>query len=319
MPKVRRPKCLSGGSEKSLTSLVTSPGEESSFDYELCVKCNGPVSTDFFECIWCERWQHCKCVNISTEKSSNLRDLPINIAFFCCQCVSKLPFALNSYDKANEACSNIDRKLNSMQENLTNSVERWTKEANELSKLSEDAEKFTKVLPKNSKPPKEVHQNKDSLSVHSIASMTADTVLEEKEKRKLNLIIHHIPEFNLEPQDQKEDIDNLAVLFNKHVGIPASVTNTIRIGKKTNRPRLIKVTLSSREEKISILRSRRNLRNKDHPTHVNKVFITPDLTPLQQRTNKHLRIELAELSKSNKCYIIKQGKIIRREMFPPRK
>ena len=176
------------------------------------------------------------------------------------------------------------------------------------------------MLPKNSKPSKEVHQNKDSLSVDLIASMTADIVLEEKEKekRKLNSIIHHIPESNLvEAQDRKkEEIDNLTVLFNKYIGIPASVTNAIRIGKKTDRSRFIKATLSSREENISILCIWRNLRNKDHPTHINKVFTTPDLTSLQQRMNKELRIELAGLNKSNKCYIIKQGKIIRRDVSP---
>ena len=51
----------------------------------------------------------------------------------------------------------------------------------------------------------------------------ADIALEEKEKekRKLNLTIHHIPESNLaESYDRKrEDMDNLAVLFNKYVGV----------------------------------------------------------------------------------------------------
>ena len=48
--------------------------------------------------------------------------------------------------------------------------------------------------------------------------MTAEPVLEEKEKKKRKLNLHHIPESNLvEPQDrQKEDIDNLTVLFNKY-------------------------------------------------------------------------------------------------------
>ena len=116
---------------------------------------------------------------------------------------------------------------------------------------------------------------------------------------------------------KREDMDNLAVLFNKYVGVKSSVTNAI--GKKSDRPRLVKVTLSSKEEKINILRSWSNLRNKVYPTHINKVFITPDLTPLQQRRNKQLRTELAELNKTNKYYMIKQGRIVRREMAPPRK
>ena len=214
--------------------------------------------------------------------------------------MTKLPSALNSYDKSNEACSIIDSKLNSMQENLSNRFDRLAEKVNDLTKLNEDAKKLEKAPPGSSKPSEDVAQHKDCLSLDSVASMTADIVLEEKEKekRKLNLIVHQIPESNLaESCDRKkEDMDNLAVLFNKYVGVKSSVTNAIRIGKKTDRPRLIKVILSSKEEKINILCSRRNLRNKVYPTHINKVFITPDLTPLQQRRNKQLCTELAELT-----------------------
>ena len=136
------------------------------------------------------------------------------------------------------------------------------------------------------------------------------TIKLKKKKRKLNLIVHHIPESNqAESCDRKrEDMDNLIVLFNKYVGVKSSVMNAIRIGKKIDRPRLVKVMLSSKEEKINILHSRRNLRNKVYPTHINKVFITPDLTSLQQRRNKQLRTKLAELNKTKKYYMIKQGR-----------
>ena len=42
------------------------------------------------------------------------------------------------------------------------------------------------------------------------------------------------------------------------------------------------------------------MRNKEHPTHINKVFITLDLTPQQQAKNKQLRARLSELNKSEK-------------------
>ena len=72
MPKVKH------NSEESSTS----PNIEISFDSEQCVKCNELVTAEFLECIWCERWQHSRCIKISPEKFSNLHDLPINIAFF---------------------------------------------------------------------------------------------------------------------------------------------------------------------------------------------------------------------------------------------
>ena len=98
--------------------------------------------------------------------------------------MTKLPSALISYDRSNEACSIIDSKLNSMQENLSNRFDRLAEKVNDLTKLNEDAMKLEKVLPGSSKPPEDVAQNKDCLSLDSIASMTADIVLEEKEKEK---------------------------------------------------------------------------------------------------------------------------------------
>jgi len=79
MPKVWG---IKHNSEESSTSPATSPNMEVSFDGELCVKCNEPVTAGFLKCIWCERWQHSRCIKISPEKFSNLRNSPINIAFF---------------------------------------------------------------------------------------------------------------------------------------------------------------------------------------------------------------------------------------------
>jgi len=75
----------------------------------------------------------------------------------------------------------------------------------------------------------------------------------------------------------------------------------------------MKVTVLTREEKIRTLRNRFNLHNKEHPTHTNKVFITPDLTPQQQAKNKQLCVRLSELNKSEKIYRIKNGKIVLRD------
>ena len=129
------------------------------------------------------------------------------------------------------------------------------------------------------------------LSVESIASMTASIVSEEKEreKRKLNLIIHNYPEPTSTDYQarKKEDIEYISILLNKYVNVPTTITNAIRIGKQCDRPRLTKITVSTIEKKPSTLRNRQNLRKKAHPSHVQKVFVTPDLTPTQQkRTNR---------------------------------
>ena len=100
------------------------------------------------------------------------------LLFFCCQYVSKLPSVLNStsYDKSNEACSIIDSKLNSMQENLSNRFDRLAEKVNDLTKLNEDAKQLEKVLPGSSKLSEDVAQHKNCLLLDSITSMTADIV-----------------------------------------------------------------------------------------------------------------------------------------------
>jgi len=70
------------------------------------------------------------------------------------------------------------------------------------------------------------------LSVKSIASMTASIISEEKEKEKckLNLIIHNYPESTSTDSQarKKEDIQNISILLNKYVNVPATITNAIR-------------------------------------------------------------------------------------------
>jgi len=59
--------------------------------------------------------------------------------------MTKLPSALISYDRSNEACSIIDSKLNSMQENLSNRFDRLAGKINDLTKLNEDAKQLEKA------------------------------------------------------------------------------------------------------------------------------------------------------------------------------
>jgi len=50
-----------------------------------------------------------------------------------------------------------------------------------------------------------------------------------------------------------------------------------------------------------------NLRNESNPPQVKRIFITPDMTPLEQKRNKRLREELANLNKDGRKYIIKKA------------
>ena len=79
-----------------------------------------------------------------------------------------------------------------------------------------------------------------------------------------------------------------------------------------DKPRLLKVTLSSIQEKINILKNKLKFQSSNNPSPVHTIFITPEYTPMEQKKNKALCQQLANMSKVKNVYIIKNGKILRR-------
>jgi len=95
--------------------------------------------------------------------------------------------------------------------------------------------------------------------------------------------------------------------------VKATIQNALRLGKKGDKSRLLKVTVNSDKEKAAILRCCTHLRHDSTPSDFRKVYITPDLTPQQQKENKLLRSKLADMNKDGNFYRIKNGLIVRRE------
>ena len=127
--------------------------------------------------------------------------------------------------------------------------------------------------------------------------------------------MHNMVESNdpIAANRKKHDIDSATDILQRYVGITATIKNAFRIGKKlTDKSRLLKITLSSEDEKVKILRSCTKLRDKNYPEEVRKIFITPDQTPQEQKRNKELRTRLATLNATSNDYRIKNGKIVRR-------
>ena len=83
---------------------------------------------------------------------------------------------------------------------------------------------------------------------------------------------------------------------------PVSITKTIHLGRKADKPRLLKLTLSSAQEKSLILK----LRSSDNPEYIRKLFVTPDFTPGDQKRHTHTT------SKKGNTYMIKNGRIVQR-------
>jgi len=70
------------------------------------------------------------------------------------------------------------------------------------------------------------------------------------------------------------------------------------LGKRSDKPHLLKVSVDSLKSKALILQNCTKLRGQDVPECFSKVFITPDLTLKEREHNKNLRNGLADLNKN---------------------
>jgi len=77
------------------------------------------------------------------------------------------------------------------------------------------------------------------------------------------------------------------------------------------KPHLLKVTFISIEVKPAVLCNKSQLRKEGIPEHARNVYITLDLTPTEQESNK-LKQELNTLDKDEKKYMIKNRVIVQR-------
>ena len=116
--------------------------------------------------------------------------------------------------------------------------------------------------------------------------------------------MHNIPESIAENIDARKqhDVDTAKAIVNQHLGIPASLSQAVRLGKKSEKPRLLKITVGSDEEKAEILRNCTKIRSVSEPEYLSNVFITPDLTKKECKENKALRDKLKIMNNGQNKY-----------------
>jgi len=147
-------------------------------------------------------------------------------------------------DKFDKRLQRIEQKLDSLSEEVYD-----VQEGNEM---STDSNEVNNVLPKPGLLPRV-----ESLSVSGISSAVASVLSEEKDKdeRKLNVILHNVTEYTADGGQtrKREDIIQVSNIFHKSLGVTAEITNAIRLGKRSDKPCLLKVSFDSLKSKALIL------------------------------------------------------------------
>jgi len=304
----------------SLKRGATSPSSKDSKKREdECLICCKPATKDILECYWCEGRQHSACSKISEEQCKVLSEISSNVIFMCSGCLPTLPIAIKHYE--NEIF--VDSRITAIEQSVTEIQCSERKLHESVEKVETKIESFQKSIESllnehtSSQPKTPASVNVAPVVPDSVEETVVSLLSEqkEKEKRQLNIIVHKLEESTASdgPSKKQEDIKKCESLFQSHLGTKVTIKNAIRLGKKTDRPRLLKLTLNSIEEKVTILRNKSKLRSSSNPEDVRNVFITPDFTPLEQKRNKALRQQLFDMNKAENVYVIKNGKIVRRQ------
>ena len=111
---------------------------------------------------------------------------------------------------------------------------------------------------------------------------------------------------------KNDDIAVVTDLFQKHMKIKSTINKAVRIGKKdSSKSRLLKLIVSNIDEKSAILRNNYKFKDSTNDPLTRKIFLTPDLTPFEQKKNKELRMKLADMNNDENFYKIRNGSIVR--------
>ena len=120
--------------------------------------------------------------------------------------------------------------------------------------------------------------------MQSVSSKTAQDVSEvfddflDREKRKLNLVVHNLaePQGDTFQERAAKDASLFTSMIKEALKISVMPVKTFRVGKKLpEKPRLLIVTLESASAKYDILKYAPQLRDS---VHFDNIYINPDLT-----------------------------------------
>jgi len=121
---------------------------------------------------------------------------------------------------------------------------------------------------------------------------------EEQEKRRHSVIVFGLNESCATEAEVRvaDDVEKFQdIMHELEVRHESDITKVVRLGKKAEsadeKPRPLKVSFSSEESKLDVLKKAKNLRDKKEGG-LDKVFIYPDLTPKQREARKKLAAEL---------------------------
>jgi hypothetical protein len=143
--------------------------------------------------------------------------------------------------------------------------------------------------------------------------------LEDRERRKSNLVVFNIPELGTGTVDDRRqhDVEELKTIL-RELNVETVLTNPVRLGPKKEDmkyPRPLRITVEKETVKWHILKEAKNLKNAGEEK-VRTVFFKRDMTLLERQADMDLlkalreKREEEELKGGTAKFKIWKGKVI---------
>ena len=285
-----------------------------------CADCNKEVkdSQSAVSCDGCGLWHHTGCEKVSDEIYAFLSvNNDSSLHWMCRKCTVIFQQLFSSVMRIDEAQKRLEDKMDAMMSKLDVVSKAPDVEQGEAQKRLEDK---VDVMMSKMDNATTVPDNIQERVEEALRTKTMEDKEEEEEihKRRNCVIIHGLTEsLSDEPEERiDDDFCNVASVLNELNCDDVKVAKAIRLGRRVEgpdvKPRPIKLTLDTEENKVKVLTAAKNLSWKKEGGW-NKIFIHQNLTPKQRQARSVLVKELKERqSKGEKDLIIVNWKIVKR-------
>ena len=306
---------------------------ESQQKCSVCVESTGRTErTSVIVCDICTNWVCKDCANIDSKLLDFVLKNDLNYNYICGSCNDQIP-KLKDLMKLSQKQMQLENDIVSMKadiaenkrllSNQNSHEERLTKLEKIIEKNNMDDEEYPPLPAMNA----ETEKLKQDISSQKEKTTTIKSDLEEEKRKetiKMNLIIYGIPESENNVEDQMiADFNTLKDIYSDRVQLnSADFSSIIRLGKKNDKIRPIRITLLESQKRKEILTNNQGLRlesdeyeecrcryNPGRHIHVN---VTNDKTKQEREAEHTLREEMKARRRNGDDVIIRKGKIVDR-------
>ena len=260
--------------ETDKAKKVTKTRKPTEKELHPCIYCGKHCATGCIQCAICALWCHMHpCTGLSKEaiRGLEIQAKEVGQAYWACR-----------------SCMNFNTKWNNQMREVSKRQDETEAKVEDNSDKIEEVRKITEELRAELR-----EQTRRTEGLEERMATALDSELREREARRLNLVIHGLPEPDANIKDprermerDKEECERLFIAMKARTRYQA-IRFCRRIGEKGGDPRPMVFGIHSEEEKRHLLEKSKELLY----TQYENVTVVPDMTKSQRKGEQKLRDE----------------------------